>query len=74
MARWKEVGLVPGATVRVREVRRLDDVIVLEIGRRRMVTGSEGLEGVLVEADPARPGASRAGASGRAGSGGGVRP
>ncbi len=60
MARWKEVGLVPGSTVRVREVRRLDGVIVLDVGGRRMVTGSEGLEGVLVEPDPGRPGSRRA--------------
>jgi DtxR family Mn-dependent transcriptional regulator len=49
MARWKEVGLVPGAGVRVREIRALDDVIVVEIAGRRLVTGSEGLDGVLVE-------------------------
>jgi DtxR family Mn-dependent transcriptional regulator len=49
MARWKEVGLVPGAGVRVREIRTLDDVIVVEIAGRRLVTGSEGLDGVLVE-------------------------
>jgi len=49
MARWKEVGLVPGAGVRVREIRALDDVIVVEIAGRRLVTGSEGLDGVFVE-------------------------
>ena len=50
MARWKETGLVPGAKVRVREVRAVDDVFELEVEGRTMVTGSEGLEGVLVEA------------------------
>ena len=49
MGRWKEVGLVPGAEVQVREVSRLDDVIVLDVSGRRLVTGSEGLDGVLVE-------------------------
>ncbi len=49
MARWKSAGLVPGARVRMREVRPLDDVFELEVGRRRLVTGSEGLEGVMVE-------------------------
>jgi DtxR family Mn-dependent transcriptional regulator len=49
MARWKEVGLVPGAEVRVREVRALDDVFELDVAGRRLVTGSEGLDGVLVQ-------------------------
>ena len=49
MKRWKEVGLVPGSHVWVRDVRRMDDVVVLEIRGRRFVTGSAGLEGVLVE-------------------------
>ena len=49
MSRWKQIGLIPGAEVRMREVRPLDDVFEIEIGRRRLVTGSEGLEGVLVE-------------------------
>ena len=49
MARWKETGLVPGAKVRVRDVRAVDDVFELEVEGRRLVTGSEGLEGVLVE-------------------------
>lgn len=49
MARWKSVGLVPGAEVRVREVQALEDVYELSVAGRRLVTGSEGLEGVLVE-------------------------
>jgi DtxR family transcriptional regulator, Mn-dependent transcriptional regulator len=49
MTRWKESGLVPGATVRVRERRALDDVFELDVEGKRMITGSEGLEGVLVE-------------------------
>jgi DtxR family Mn-dependent transcriptional regulator len=49
MARWKEAGLVPGARVRVRDVRPLEDVFELEVGGRRMVTGSEGLDGILVQ-------------------------
>ncbi|MBI1797107.1 MAG: metal-dependent transcriptional regulator [Candidatus Eisenbacteria bacterium] len=52
MGRWKDAGLVPGAAVRMREVHPLDDVFVIAIGRRRVVTGSEGLEGILVQ--PAR--------------------
>lgn len=49
MAGWKRAGLVPGAEVRVRAVRDLDDVFELEVEGRRLVSGSEGLEGVLVE-------------------------
>jgi Fe2+ transport system protein FeoA len=56
MAHWKRVGLVPARDVRVRALRPLDDLFELEVSRRRLVTGSEGLEGVMVES-PARPGA-----------------
>ncbi len=49
MARWKQAGLVPGASVRMRSVRTIDDVFELEVQGRRMITGSEGLEGVLIE-------------------------
>ena len=49
MARWKSVGLVPGAAVRVRGVQALEDVYELIVSGRRFVTGSEGLEGVMVE-------------------------
>jgi DtxR family Mn-dependent transcriptional regulator len=49
LAHWKRFGLVPGARVRMREVRALDDVLELEIDGRRLVTGSEGVEGVLIE-------------------------
>jgi DtxR family Mn-dependent transcriptional regulator len=49
---WKQSGLVPGARVRVRAIRPLDGVFELEVSRRRLVTGSEGLEGVMVEVQP----------------------
>jgi len=49
MAIWKSHGLVPGAAVRMREVHTIADVFELEVGGRHMVTGSEGLEGILVE-------------------------
>jgi DtxR family Mn-dependent transcriptional regulator len=49
MARWKQIGLVPGAVVRVREVRPLDDVFELTVGGRKLVTGGRGLEGILVQ-------------------------
>ncbi|HYM82205.1 MAG TPA: metal-dependent transcriptional regulator [Candidatus Limnocylindria bacterium] len=49
MKHWQDIGLVPGAVVRMREVRPLDDVFELQVGTHRLVTGTEGLEGVLVE-------------------------
>jgi DtxR family Mn-dependent transcriptional regulator len=49
LSRWKEVGLVPGAAVQVREVRPLDGVVELDVAGRRLVTAGEGLEGVMVE-------------------------
>ena len=52
LAHWKRAGLVPGARVVLREVRELDDVYEIQVGGRLLVTGSEGLEGVMVE--PAR--------------------
>ena len=60
MARWKETGLVPGARVRMRAVRPVDDVFELEVDGRRMVTGSEGLDGVLIESAAPSRGAARA--------------
>ena len=49
LARWREIGLVPGAAVRVREVRPLDGVIDLEVSGRRHVTSVTSLEGVRVQ-------------------------
>ncbi|TMQ71834.1 MAG: metal-dependent transcriptional regulator [Candidatus Eisenbacteria bacterium] len=61
MARWKSVGLVPGAAVHVRRVRTLDDVYELSVAGRRLVTGSEGLEGVMVEVQRVAPEGTRRG-------------
>ncbi len=52
MARWKQAGLVPGARLVMRGVRPLDDVLEIVIEGRRHVTGSEGVEGILVESNP----------------------
>jgi len=49
VARWKELGLVPGATVRVRAVRPLDGVLEMEVAGHRRVLAEEGLDGVMVE-------------------------
>src|SRR5262245_22992634 len=55
MSRWKQTGLVPGAEVRVRDVHPMDDVFEIEVSGKRLVTGSEGLDGVLVECDAEAP-------------------
>jgi len=49
MTRWKQSGLVPGAEVRMREANLEDDVFEVEVAGRRIVAGSEGLDGILVE-------------------------
>lgn len=49
LARWKQVGLVPGASVLVRGVSAVDGVIELEVAGRRHRVGSAALEGVMVE-------------------------
>ena len=49
MARWKAAGLVPGARIRIRSSRQAEGVIEIEVAGRSFVTGSAGLEGVLVE-------------------------
>jgi Fe2+ transport system protein FeoA len=49
MTRWKEIGLVPGARVHMNAVRSLEDVYELEVQGRAVVSGSEGLEGLMVE-------------------------
>ncbi len=49
LARWKEIGLVPGADVWVREVRALEGIVELEVAGRRHVTGSAALAGVMVQ-------------------------
>jgi len=54
MARWKQAGLIPGATVRVRGVRPLEDVFEIEASGGMLVTGSLGVSGIMVE--PARGG------------------
>jgi hypothetical protein len=57
MARWKQAGLVPGAAVRMREVREDDGVYEIEVGGAAFVSAGAAVDGVLVQ--PAR-GAGRA--------------
>jgi len=49
LARWKRSGLVPGAQVRMIESNHADGVFTLEIAGRRVVSGREGLDGVMIE-------------------------
>jgi len=49
LARWRELGLVPGAVVRMREVRPLDGVVEMEVEGRRHVTSLGALDGVRVQ-------------------------
>jgi DtxR family Mn-dependent transcriptional regulator len=49
MARWKQSGLVPGARVRMVQANADDGVFTLEIAGRRMVSGREGLDGIMIE-------------------------
>jgi len=49
MARWKKTGLVPGAQVRMVQANADDGVFTLEIAGRRLVSGREGLEGIMIE-------------------------
>lgn len=49
MARWKQSGLVPGARVRMVQANADDGVFTLEIAGRRLVSGREGLDGIMIE-------------------------
>lgn len=54
MARWKQAGLVPGAAVRMREVREADGVLEIEVAGAAFVSAGVGVDGVLVETAPER--------------------
>jgi DtxR family Mn-dependent transcriptional regulator len=49
LQRWKQLGLVPGASLRVERRQDLEDVLHLRIGGATVHTGSEGVEGIYVE-------------------------
>jgi len=49
LRRWKELGLVPGAAVRMVKRQDLEDVMHLEVAGRPLATGREGVEGVFIE-------------------------
>src|SRR5437763_8434152 len=49
LRRWRELGLLPGATVRIRSYQPLDDLFELEVGGQVIPLGSEGLTGLKGE-------------------------
>jgi DtxR family Mn-dependent transcriptional regulator len=49
LRRWRELGLLPGATVRIRSYQPLDDLFELEVGGQVIPLGSEGLVGLRGE-------------------------
>jgi len=46
---WRELGLVPGATVHILSYQPLDDLFEVEVGGRLIRLGSEGLAGLRGE-------------------------
>jgi hypothetical protein len=52
LTRWKRSGLVPGAQVLMLEAQPEEGVFTLEIAGRRIVSGREGLDGVMIERRP----------------------
>ncbi len=49
LRRWRELGLTPGATVRIRSYQPLDDLFEVEVGGQVIPLGSEGLMGLRGE-------------------------
>ncbi|HXG08458.1 MAG TPA: metal-dependent transcriptional regulator [Gemmataceae bacterium] len=49
LRRWQALGLTPGATVRIRSHRPLDDLFEIEVGDQVIPLGSEGLAGLRGE-------------------------
>jgi DtxR family Mn-dependent transcriptional regulator len=49
LRRWRELGLLPGATVRIRSYQPLDDLFEVEVGGQVIPLGSEGLMGLRGE-------------------------
>lgn len=49
LQRWKQLGLVPGTRIVMRARQELEDVMHIGLGERVVVTGTEGVDGILVE-------------------------
>jgi DtxR family Mn-dependent transcriptional regulator len=52
LRRWRDLGLLPGATVHILSYQPLDDLFQLQIGERIIPMGSEGLAGLAGELAP----------------------
>ena len=50
--RWKELGLVPGAVVRIVERQEMEEVWRLDVDGHEVLTGRPGVEGLRVEIIP----------------------
>jgi DtxR family Mn-dependent transcriptional regulator len=46
LRRWQELGLMPGAAVRILSFQPLDDLFEVQVGGRLVTLGSEGLAGL----------------------------
>lgn len=49
LRRWRDLGLTPGTTIRIRSYQELDDVYEVEVGGGVVRLGSEGLAGLRGE-------------------------
>jgi DtxR family Mn-dependent transcriptional regulator len=54
LRRWQELGLVPGAVVRIVSCRALDNLFEVEVDGKVHLLGREGLAGLLGEPAPGR--------------------
>jgi DtxR family Mn-dependent transcriptional regulator len=52
LRRWKELGLMPGAQVRILSYQPLDDLFEVQVGTRVLTLGKEGLSGLRGEPQP----------------------
>jgi DtxR family Mn-dependent transcriptional regulator len=49
LRRWQELGLMPGATLHILRFQPLDDLFELQLDKKTITLGSEGLTGLLGE-------------------------
>lgn len=53
LRRWSELGLLPGATVKLLHHHPLDGTFEIQVSGRTMTLGVEGMAGLLAEVEPA---------------------
>jgi DtxR family Mn-dependent transcriptional regulator len=49
LRRWQELGLKPGAIMRILRFQPLDDIFEIQVGKKTITLGSEGLNGLFGE-------------------------